>query len=119
MLDKDMFKKETKTYHLQSPDSADPNLNRPFDPIHVVQFDALPPASSGGLSPKQEELLSHAQRIVIGHVTFGIGSEFGKCKAADDGLARLGSPMTPPVVAIKSAANSQHEFPEESESKGD
>lgn len=116
MLEQDMLKMEIKTYHLQSPYSADPNLNRAFDPIYVVQFDPLPPAPPGGLSPEKKELLSHADRIVIGQVAFDIGSKFGQCQTTDDGLARLGRPMAPPVIAIESAANSQHGFPAKGES---
>lgn len=93
-------------YHFECPHPTDPNLDLALSTIHILKFDALPPASPGWLSPEQKELLRHSNCIVVGCVSFCICSEFSQCKAADDCLVRFRRTMTPPVVTIESAAKS-------------
>lgn len=93
-------------YHFECPHPTDPDLDLALNTVHILKLDALPPASPGWLSPEQKELLRHSNCIVVGGVSFGIGSEFSQRKAADDRLVRFRCTMTPSVVTIESAAKS-------------
>jgi hypothetical protein len=52
-----------RTHHFQRPDTPDPYFQFSFDTFDILQLDALPPTSSGWLSPEQQQLLSHTNGV--------------------------------------------------------
>ncbi len=89
--------------HLQRPHPPDPHLQFALNTVDVVQLDALPPASTCWLPPKEEQLLRHAHRVVAHLVTPNIGAQPRQGQAADNGLVRLPCPVAPQVVMVESA----------------
>lgn len=91
-------------YHFKRPHSPNPDLNWPIDPFHIVQLDTFPPASSGGLSPEEQEFLSHTYSVVVRQITSDISAKFRQSKAADDCLVGLRGAVAPLIFAIKASA---------------
>lgn len=53
------------TYHLKCPDSANPDFQCAGYTLDVLKLNAFPPASSGRFAPEQEQLLCHADSVVV------------------------------------------------------
>lgn len=56
------------TYHLERPYPPYPHLQLALDAPHVIQFDALPPASPSGFPPEEKQFLRHADSIAVRQV---------------------------------------------------
>lgn len=92
---------ESNHAHLQRPHPADPDFKLALNTFDVVQLDALPPASSGGLPPEEEKLLRHADSIAAHFVASNVAAQPSKCQTADDGLVRFASSVAPLVVVVE------------------
>lgn len=88
-------------HHLQSPHSANPDLDLALHALHIIQLDPLPPAPPGWFSPEKEQLLRHSDGIIVPQISTDISAQFSQSKAANNRLAGLGGPMAPMVVTIK------------------
>ena len=90
------------TYHLQGPHAPNPHLQFSLDTIHLLQLDALPPASARGLAPKQQQFLSHADSVGSCEVIAAdVGSQPGESNAGDDGLVGFAGAVAPAVVVVE------------------
>lgn len=67
----------TDTYHLECPDPSNPDLEFALYSFDVLKLDALPPASTSWLPPKEQQLLRHANCTVVGYIAPDISSQFG------------------------------------------
>lgn len=92
---------ESNHAHLQRPHSADPDLELALDAFDIVQLDTLPPASSSGFPPEEEQLLRHADGVVAHFVASNVAAQPSEGQTADDGLVRLASSVTPLVVVVE------------------
>lgn len=96
------------SYHFQSPDPPNPNLDLAFHSFYVVQINTFPPATTGRFSPEEKKFLSHADGIVIRKITSNVGAKLGKGKTADDCFVRLRSSVPPLVFAIESTDRDEY-----------
>lgn len=94
---------EGRSYHLQRPHPPNPHFQRTLDALNVLQLDAFPPTPPGRFPPKEQQLLRHADRVVVGHVAFDVGSEPRESETADDGFVGLAGSMAPAVVVVETA----------------
>ena len=62
-----------ESYHFKSPHSSNPHLQSTFNTFDVIKLNTFPPTSSCRFSPKEKQLLRHADGIVIVYVAFDIG----------------------------------------------
>lgn len=95
---------ESNHGHLQRPYASDPNLELTLDAVDIVELNALPPASSRGLAPKQQELLRHTHRIVAQVAAADVASQPGQRQATNDGLVGLAGSVAPAVVVVETTA---------------
>jgi hypothetical protein len=65
---------ETNNTHLKGPYSSDPDLELAFDACDVLELNTFPPASSSGLAPEEQKLLSHANSVGTHLVTSDVTS---------------------------------------------
>ena len=61
--------------HLQRPYSSDPHLELALDTVHAFELDTLPPASARGLTPEEQQLLRHADRVVAHLVAADVSAQ--------------------------------------------
>ena len=95
------------TYHLQRPDSPNPNLQLPLHAIHVLELDPFPPAPPGRFTPEEEEFLCHADGVAVGEiVAFDVCAQPGEGETADDGLVGFAGAVAPSVVVVEAAGDS-------------
>jgi hypothetical protein len=94
-----------KTYHFERPNSPDPNLQFAFDALDILQLNTLPPTPTCRFSPEQQQLLRHADGTVGEVLVLDSSSETCQCDAANDGLVRFASAMTPLVVVVETAVD--------------
>ena len=95
-----------ETYHLEGPDSADPNLECAVNAFDILKINAFPPASASGFAPEQQQLLRHTDGVGVG-VAANIGAQTSQSDTANDGLVRLSSTVTPGVVMVEAAKNQE------------
>lgn len=103
------------TYHFQSPDSADPHFQLPFNALDAFELHAFPPAPSlllvskgnkqgggrGGyrrFPPEEQELLRHAKDAAV--LVLG---DLQPCqrKTANHGFVWFPGPVAPGIVGIE------------------
>lgn len=94
---------EADDAHLQRPHPPDPHLELALDALDALQLDALPPAATGRLAPKQKQLLGHTHGVATHLVAPDVTTQTGQCQAADHGLVRLASAVAPVVVVVEAA----------------
>lgn len=95
---------ESNHAHLQCPHSADPDFKLALDAFDIVQLNTLPPASSSGFPPEEEQLLRHADGIAAHFVASNVAAQPSEGQTADDGLVRLTSSVAPLVVVVETTA---------------
>lgn len=91
-------------YHFQRPHTANPDLDRTFHALHILQLDPFPPAPPRRFPPEQEKLLRHPHGIGIGQIPSDIRAELGQRQTANNRFVGLGGSMAPLILAIKSTA---------------
>ena len=94
--------KNQKSYHFESPDPPNPDLDLALNTLKPVEVHTLPPAAASRLSPEQQELLSHADSIVVGKITTNVGAKLGQSQTADHRLVRLWGSVSPVIIAVES-----------------
>ena len=92
------------TYHLERPDSSNPDLELAFYTPDVVKFNAFPPAAASWFPPEQQQLLSHADSVAVGQiVSFDIGPQARESDAADNGFIGFSGAVAPVVIVVEAA----------------
>ena len=89
-------------YHFKRPHSPNPHLQLARDSFNVLELNALPPASTSGLSPEQKQLLRHANSVAVGcRITANVRAQARERDRTYDCLVGLGGTVTPSVCTIK------------------
>src|SRR3954452_7699945 len=96
---------ELMSHHFQSPYTSDPDLDLSFGALHIIELNALPPASPSRLPPEQKKLLGHTNCIVVGQVSADVGAELGKGETADNCFVGLRGSVAPLVLTVESSVS--------------